>query len=199
MSALPILGLIGAKRVGKDAFARTLTEHRGYARVAFADPLREAALRLDPIVDWDYGCDGYLGTACECDNDAGPVRLSTIVERHGWEDAKDRYPEVRRTLERLGTDAIRTIAPTFWIGASILELTERTTPVVVTDVRYPNEADTIRELGGKLVRITRPGAIRSDHIADNSLDDYEADYSVLNDGTLDDLARHAQRINLAIA
>lgn len=35
-SPAPLIGLIGRKRSGKDAFAAALVEHRGYARVAFA-------------------------------------------------------------------------------------------------------------------------------------------------------------------
>lgn len=167
----PLIGLVGAKRVGKDTYAGALIAHRGFTRVAFADPLRDMALRLDPIVDWTRGFTEE------------PVRLSEVVESYGWEAVKDAYPEARRTLERLGTDAIRTVVPTFWIDAARAQIEARTTPVVVTDVRYPNEADTIRELGGKLVRIVRPGVERSAHVADNSLDDYEVDVERYNVGT----------------
>ena len=44
------VALMGRAGAGKDTVASILTEHRGYARVAFADPLKEMALAVDPII-----------------------------------------------------------------------------------------------------------------------------------------------------
>lgn len=55
---------------------------------------------------------------------------------------------------------------------------------VVTDVRFPNEAEAIKQRGGKLVRIERPGA-GVDHISDTALDDYgDWDFIINNDSNL---------------
>ncbi|AYN58505.1 adenylate kinase [Arthrobacter phage Liebe] len=183
--ATQILGLIGKKRSGKDTFAHALP---GYTRVAFADPLRQAALALDP----------YVGRPC-LPGQLSPqrdVRLSDVIDALGWERAKDCVPEVRRILQRFGTESIRSIDPDFWIRAGIQAIEAVEGPVVVTDCRYPNEADTIRALGGKLVRITRPGYTSEGdaHPSESALDGYAEDWLVLNDGTVADLAHNARTV-----
>lgn len=60
--------------------------------------------------------------------------------------------------------------------------------MVVTDVRFPNEVRLIRERGGQIVRVERPGLPQTDlHISETALDALVADYPVLNDGTVSDL------------
>lgn len=178
MSAL--VGLIGKKRSGKDSFARPLVEEHGFRRFAFADPLKEAVLQTDPIVAF-------------CTN---PIRLSTVVERIGWEEAKE-YPEVRRLLQNYGV-AIRGIEPDFWVRATLdraLQHASEVGPVVVTDVRFPNEADEVRDAGGTIVRIVRPGLSSDDtHASETALDDYEEDRLVVNSGTLESLAFSARAL-----
>jgi hypothetical protein len=41
----PLVGLVGYARSGKDTFAAAL----GYRRLAFADPLKELALAVNPL------------------------------------------------------------------------------------------------------------------------------------------------------
>lgn len=193
MAHKEIVGLTGKKRAGKDTFGGVLCDEFEYTRVAFADPLREAALGLDPIIDWELP-----GSCCgerahdECDTTGGPIRLSTIVERVGWEAAKDTYPEVRRTLERLGTDAIRALAPDFWVRIAAQRIEAAPGSVVITDVRFPNEADKVRELGGVVARVVRTGQAAEEgaHVSDTAMDDYETDFEFKagNVGALKDSA-----------
>lgn len=175
----PLVGLIGKKRAGKDTVASTLVEEFGFARVAFADPLKAAALRLDPIVRIWAG---------------DPVRLSGVVERMGWEAAKE-IPEVRRTLQEYGV-AIREIEPDFWVRAGLDRAHAARyggEPVVVTDVRFPNEAEAIEQAGGTLVRVVRPGLVSTDtHVSETALDEYPTRFTISNGGTLDDLADAAR-------
>lgn len=168
-----VLGLIGKKRTGKDTFATVLVEQFGYTRVAFADPLRQAALELDPIVGRP-ALPGQLAPLSD-------VRLSDVVDVLGWEKAKDYVPEVRRILQRFGTESIRKIDPDFWITQALRTIDKIDGPVVVTDVRYENEAEAIKRLGGLLGRIVRdvPGATDS-HPSETALDDYPTDFTVEN-------------------
>jgi len=196
----PLVGLIGRQRSGKDTFAATLVEEFRYRRVAFADPLRQAAYALDPLVG-----------PCALPGDlvAKYRRLSYVVDAIGWESAKDTVPEVRATLQRLGTNAIRALDEDFWVRAGMATVAEhRATvrrwpsgefympgrPVVVTDVRFPNEAEAVRRAGGVLVRVVRPGADGGGHATETALDDYPEDFLVDNDGTLEDLATEARTV-----
>ena len=61
--------------------------------------------------------------------------------------------------------------------------------VIITNIRFPNEAKAVKDAGGILVKVTRPGVkIDQDDPFDTALDDWKDwDYEVLNGGTLDDL------------
>ena len=88
-----LLLLIGLAQAGKDTAATLImAEDARFLRVAFADPVREMALRLDPLVGGPGFCP-YCGDAA--------MRLSGAVEVYGWEEAK-KLPDVRRLLQRMG-------------------------------------------------------------------------------------------------
>lgn len=131
---LPLIGLIGYPRAGKDSVAARLRA-LGYSRRAIADAIREQTLRLDPRI-------------------APHGKLSSIVSVIGWERAKDEIPGVREALQRVGQTAFESDAY-YWIEK--LRLEEAKTPVVVTDVRRREEAAYILGLGGELWWISRPG------------------------------------------
>ncbi|MFD3361614.1 hypothetical protein ACFWW5_00740 [Streptomyces albidoflavus] len=172
---LPNIGIIGRARVGKDTAGAWLVENRGYTRVAFADPLKEAALRVDPIVvppESDYGIPGDT--------------LAEVVGWRGWEYAKDRLPETRRFLQELGA-AIRTIDEDFWLRAAmkkVADTNDTSHPAVITDVRYPNEAASLRRAGFVLIYIERPGVPQLAHESEGALTEADANYHLVNDGNV---------------
>lgn len=196
-SHAPIIGLIGRKRSGKDTFAAPLVEHYGYAKVAFADPLKAAALAADPILSAETFQDEHW------DHHTEVYRLSAAVELYGWEYTKDHFPEARRFLQALGTDAIRALDDDFWLRqgqAAIAANVRAQTPTVVTDCRFPNEADAIRQRGGVIVRIIRPGQDTTDlHPSETALDDYRADYTIHNSTTAETLQACARVLAEALA
>jgi hypothetical protein len=168
-----IVGLSGYARCGKDTAAKTLIDH-GFVRVSFADKLRAFLLALNPII---------LQTV-----EGRGVRLAEIVEDSlGWEDAKDDFPEVRALLQRCGTEAGRQVlGENVWVEATLRDLPNN---VVVTDVRFPNEAQAIKDLGGRIIRITRPHfGPTNPHPSETALDDWTFDHHVVNDGDLGDLS-----------
>jgi hypothetical protein len=173
------IGLIGRAQSGKDTVGARLRQRYGYQRVAFADPLKRAALKLDPWVPTQYG----------------NRRLSVLVSDVGWDYAKTKFPEVRRILQHVG-QTVREIDSEFWIRAAFpaIEAAERLgLPVVVTDVRYENERDALAERGFHMVRVTRPGLpadnVTAKHRSETELDDEWTPLTIRNSGTLDDLNR----------
>jgi len=61
--------------------------------------------------------------------------------------------------------------------------------LIITDVRFPNEAELVRELNGVLIRVDRDrDTWLDDHNSETALDDYDHfDFRLKNDGSLDDL------------
>jgi len=179
------IGLIGKAQSGKDTAADILRRRFLYTPVPFAAPLKEMALSIDPLIPtgWDTH-----------------VRLSRLIAAAGWDYAKTHYPEVRRVLQRVGQSA-RDSDPDYWLRPMRTTLNAAEAwnlPVVVTDVRYRNEADMLRARGFRLVRIVRPGAgldgEAGKHDSETELDGFAADTLLTNDGTLADLEEAVIRI-----
>jgi hypothetical protein len=60
--------------------------------------------------------------------------------------------------------------------------------VVIDDVRFPNEAEMIRNLGGELWLVDRPGvAYDGDHASEGALADVLPDAVINNSGSLENL------------
>ncbi|MCX4547273.1 hypothetical protein [Streptomyces sp. NBC_01500] len=184
------VAFIGKAQSGKDTAGMRLVQHWAFTRLAFADPLKAAALELDPIIDSEpYECDGRLYTE--------NTRLSDLVRSVGWERAKEEYPEVRQTLQYMG-QTVRELDPDFWVRVLMDKVRAAdgwNMPVAVTDCRYRNEAEALRAAGFTLVRIARPRGsamtmreIRAaKHASETELDDFLADKTLINDGSVFDL------------
>lgn len=164
-----VVGLCGYAQSGKDTLAALLVEQRGYERRAFADNMREMLLRINPLV---------LGNPTE--GAFHPTRLKRLVETHGWEQAK-KIDEVRSLLQRLGTEAGRGIlGDNVWVDALFAQPIH--SPIVISDVRFPNEAERIHQEGGFVVRIIRDGVTPpNSHISETAYSDQ--DFIIHNNST----------------
>lgn len=170
-----VIGFCGYAQSGKDTAASFLTEF-GFRRLAFADALRDSVYALNPIVNV-----ATIGNV-----EVGYNRVQNIVDSIGWDRAKVDYPEIRALLQRMGTDVAREhYGVNFWVDR-VLEQIDPWNDYVITDVRFSNEVDAVKSVGGRVVRIYREGvgAVNS-HISDTGVDDLEVDFIILNDGDLD--------------
>jgi len=177
---MEIVGITGKARHGKDTAAQAFVEHHGFVRVGFADALKRAALALDPIV--------VAGSF--------PSRLSEVVGYAGWEAAKDRFPEVRRILQRLGTEVVRdTVHPDGWLMAWQYQVDSLGNAgvrgIVVPDVRFLNEAAYVGKHGGRIVRVVRPALPESGdgHASEVEQESIQADITVVNEGSAEQFQR----------
>lgn len=179
--------LSGFARVGKDEVAKILVEQYGFQRRAFADKLREVLFALNPVVGWKWDTGG------ESDRpQLWRLQDHFKYDKQGWDTYKEsNYAnEIRRLLQRLGTEAGRqTLWDSIWIDAALTNLSEDAR-VVVTDGRFYNEFDSIRERGGEVWRVERPGVgPLNDHASETEAILYpHFDRVIVNDGTLEDLA-----------
>jgi len=185
-----IIGLNGVSEVGKDEVGRILRMKYNAVTFALADKVREFALAVDPWVPIDPYVD------VDAKHARGQfVRLSKLVQEVGWDAAK-KNKEVRRLLQRIGTEGGRNVVgEKVWIKLIEEEIRTAKTykknmnvPIVITDVRFLNEADWIRSRDGIVIRVTRPGyGPVNDHVSDNVTDTSLWDYVLPNDGTLEQL------------
>ena len=163
-----IIGLSGYARSGKDEVAKILVEEYGYTRAAFADKIREFLYETNPQI--------------------GGNRLQHLIDTYGWEVAKSQ-PEVRHLLQSIGVGARKLLGDDIWIYQVLKDL-HPSDKVVISDVRFINEAECIGARGGQLWRIKRPGVEPiNDHVSENELDGYKVDMILKNEGTLEDLRK----------
>lgn len=173
---MEIIALSGFARSGKDEAAKVLVEEFGFKQVAFADKLREVLYALNPIVNYDS-----MGRQ--------NIHVQDVINEWGWDGYKETAfgPEIRRLLQRLGTEAGRqTLWDSIWIDAAFANQPEDA-KIVVPDCRFQNEARAIKERGGKIVRIRRAGveAVNS-HISEHDLDNFSFDYYIDNNSSIED-------------
>lgn len=160
-----LIGITGHLQHGKDTTARALAQF-GYTQTAFAAALREMALAIDPTITLDGTSRDLLHELAEATGRSGastaftvtPLRYARVVELIGYDKAKH-IPDVRRFLQRLGTEGVRgTFGGTAWVDVwarrADLALAEGTL-LCVSDVRFPEEVEAVRSRGGVMWRVER--------------------------------------------
>jgi hypothetical protein len=160
-----IIGLSGYARSGKDTVADYLIKHNEFIKMSFAAPMKEAMYRLNPIVKVD---------------EISSLRYKNIVDVYGLDKAKESVPEIRRLLQVFGTEVGRDLfGENFWVDIVLNNI--KNEKVVISDVRFKNEADAIRSKGGKIWRIIRKdvGPVTG-HPSETDLDNYKFDNTLIN-------------------
>lgn len=146
-----------------------------------------------------------LGFGHKCrqgkDTAAGIIidRLGSKAMRIGFADALYAIARVEHgmttkdapLLQYLGTEVYREKDPEVWLRVVYYTLLDKRPAVaLLTDVRFPNEAQLVKDLGGTLIKVERYAAdgtphrdlYRSQtHPSEVALDDYtEWDFKILN-------------------
>lgn len=107
------------------------------------------------------------------------------------------YMTVRDLLQKIGTDAIRdNVHENAWVNALMSQYREGDN-WIITDVRFFNEANAIKERGGVLVRLNRQSdvLINANHPSETALDDYKGfDFCLDNTGTIDELVESVKDV-----
>jgi hypothetical protein len=184
-----LLGLNGQIGAGKDAVyerAAVLAASLGVPtpeRVAFADKLKLAAARA-------LGVDVDTLESMKRDEKAR-VKLERFrpeTSEHPADPPNFMHSiTVRQYLQLFGTEVGRQVfGDTFWVDQCLAPNLDHTGRlIIVTDCRFPNEAQRVRELGGIVVRVTN-GPLNteghaSEQVLEDSLIDFEIDNSIRGD------------------
>ena len=187
---MKLIGLSGYARAGKDEAAKALAD-LGYQRIAFADKLRDFLYALNPLVSDELYVKRDNKYVLWGENEV--VRVRDVIDQYGWDGYKETpyVSEIRPLLQRLGTEAGREVLwDSIWIDAALHGL-RPDGKYVVTDARFPNEAEAIKSRGGVVWRVERAGnspAVLPDgtiHQSETSLDDWAFDLTLHNNGTLE--------------
>ena len=119
----------------------------------------------------------------------------------------------REFLQKLGTEAMRDgLHTNVWVNALFADYKGRKTKIhqltpvkqdfvvdtypnwIITDMRFPNEMEAVKERKGITIKVVRPGVLVGTHASEIALDDAEFDYEIENNGTIEDLVEKVRQI-----
>ena len=137
-----VCGLIGA---GKDTIADYLVNIHEFRRDSFAATLKDA---VASVFGWDRDLlEGRTKTAREWREQIDP-----------WWAARLNMPNLtpRLALQLWGTEVCRKgFHDEIWIASVENKIRQSKDNIVISDCRFPNEISSIRNAGGRVIRITR--------------------------------------------
>jgi len=188
-----IIGLAGSKGSGKDTFAKLCV-----------DIINEEEGHLACVQSWAYLLKKSAAATLGIDIDdinswADSMKNEGQVEA-AWYDDSDNVVTIsgREFLQNYGTEAHREIfGKDFWVNAFWEENDEAALNIVdvmfIADTRFENEAQSIKDRGGIVLRIDRGLAKSNDtHASELGLPGELIDIVVDNNGTLYELEQSAR-------
>lgn len=174
-----LIGLCGYARSGKDTAAEVLIK-AGFTRVAFAD-----ALKLDVLTALQRSAE--IVNRANTGQSTGGIQVTTGLFRSPT--TKERF---RPLLVEYGR-AMRALSPGYWIDRLEADV-HGVDRVVVTDVRYQNEVSWVQENGGVVIYLDRPGIGPANQEEHDSFSQIKQDFTVVNDGTIEELHQAVEQI-----
>jgi len=139
-----IIGICGFIGSGKDTIADYLVNNHGFRRESFANSLKDA---VASVFGWDR-----------------VLLEGRTKEAREWREQPDRWwserlgKEItpRWVLQYWGTEVCRRgFHDDIWIASLEHRLLKSNDDVVISDCRFPNEINAIKNAGGQVIRVTR--------------------------------------------
>ena len=153
-----IVGLVGRARSGKDTASRVLAPE--YTLKRMARPVKDACKALYAWTD-----EALESELKDFKNEFwGLTPRATMV--HLTHQIKEYMGQVFFTRRFFAE----------WDGK---------TPLVIPDIRYSSDVDEIHKRGGVTIRIIRPGVVL--HEFENEIEKLKTTWTVVNDGTIEEL------------
>jgi rhodanese-related sulfurtransferase len=140
-----IIGIAGFQGSGKDTIADYLQNIYGFKRDSFAATLKDA---VAAVFGWDR-----------------ELLEGRTTESRAWREQVDQWwakrldmPNLtpRLVLQKWGTEVARkSWHDDTWIASLENKLNRAHNDIVITDVRFPNEIEAVRNAGGIVIRVVR--------------------------------------------
>jgi len=177
-SSMVLIGLVGSKYSGKSTVASHLVTHYNFVELAFATPLKSVCMEVFGFTrNQVYGSMSHKETV---DPYWG------ISPRQALQDVGTLFRDLYKVKPQYQQVWIRSLE------RSLCKL-DSTWNVVISDVRYQDEANMIKKRGGVLIGIYRSNLLNTDqHESENQ--DIKVNIVIRNDGTIEDLKHKVDEV-----
>lgn len=173
-----IIGLIGRKYNGKDTVGDILHNNYNYERIAIATPLKEACKSI-----FGFTNEQLYGNEKEIIDTYWNVSPRQVLQFVGTELFRH---QMNKLIPHLNDD--------IWLYSIKKQIKDVIDDkcirkIVITDVRFENEVEMIKQMGGIIIHIIRPSVnnLIDNHSSENNIDNLSSDYTLYNDYSIDDL------------
>jgi hypothetical protein len=193
-----LIGIKGKMGVGKTESASILKEHHQFLEYAMAEPIKEIAKILGFTETELYGNQTQkLGI-----NSHWGISAREFLQKFGTEVCRDHLPTKIPQMNKL------------WITCFEIFCNKNLSKnIIVSDVRFVDEANAIKSCGGIIIEICRTSEEIYDwgnindletgnyhdptkHTSETEMDNIEADYTINNDQSLEFLKKELLRVVL---
>lgn len=182
-----VIGFAGRLQSGKTELAK-ICEEFGYLRLSVATPLKEMIATL--LCETIEGVNLLKTANLEIifnkeDQEYIAYRTRIPIDIVSSKINGKTFKNTREIMQFIGTDLIRAYNPN-WHVDELKKLMENDGKYVVDDVRFPNEAQAISDLGGECWFVVRPNINNVlNHESETSLHWQDFDNIIINDSTLE--------------
>ena len=180
-----IIAFCGKKRSGKDTCGDYLKFYHGFSKYSFASPLKR------------FVKDTFMMN----DDQVSGDKKEEIDER--WGISGRRLQQLvgtdlmRKTLPELDEGFNKFIGDNIWVKRFYYHYMSLTVPLdyTITDLRFLNEAEMIKSMGGYIVKIIRPELQDNDnHQSEMEMEKITPDYTIINDSSVSMLSFQVSKI-----
>lgn len=184
-----LIGLVGKKGSGKDTLKDYITKNNNnIISYAFADPLKEICRILFQLNDQQlYGHQTVKEKKIDELNVSPRILFQRIGTNLFRKQLLNVLPEMKHLLKN---DSIWIFAFKRWYEKN------KNSDVIVSDVRFENEAQCIRDMGGVLIYIDRFSENTDEHESEKNIEKIKCDYVIKNKSTIIDLYKNFDNLNL---
>lgn len=177
-----IVGVIGHISSGKSTVAKHLVK-RGFKEYQFSSKLKDITAVL---FNWNRSM---------LSGDSIESRIWREQVDPYWSNKFRRDITPRSMLQTIGTDVFRNhLDDKIWIWMMERDILDNDSNIVISDCRFPNEIEMIKDLGGIIIKVSRDGSLINSHSSEKQVDELSYDHLIENNSTLEDLYRDIDRI-----
>lgn len=187
MTTLHLIGIIGKAGAGKDTIGDHITKNYNGVRYAFADPIKDITRRM-----FLFDEEQLYGSKKEIVDERWGVTPRQTFQVIGTNLMQlGIYGFLPNMLEKVPVHGFWVYHFKLWYNDFISKPENKDKIIVVTDVRFPHEAEVLRELNGLLIKVERPDLNTNsdvyEHTSETSVDTMTPDVTLINDTTIDEL------------